>query len=511
MTNEPLLTWKGRRVRFPGDGPETAALKVPAAPLRPGSLFFVPSPLEGWGVDVLLDRLPPEAAVVLYEHDRDLKHLCSLGFEKHMDRHRTDPRIFWLTEDTEQAVQALFRRLPLAQLRRCELLTFSGAWLAHSPRYRQIFARLETGLTRWWSNRMTELHMGPLWVRNLIANWGTAALAPWPQWGDATVLVCGAGVTLEGALPWARTHRANLKIVAADTALAVLKEAGVTPDAVVCLEAQHANLRDFAGWLGADIQLFADLTSFPATSRILGRAPRWFVSEFAEISLWGRWPWDEVPRIPPLGSVGVAAAWVAWRLTDGPVVVAGLDFSYPAGKTHARGAPSLGALHSRTSRLAPVEQPGSWVKPGVRISGSGWLTTPVMEGYAGVMTDQARTESHRTWTWSQEGLPLGLDRWPRRPPTGDPARSAPSPEVREAPSFGQWLASEEELWRTILDDFEAINASPDEGAWSLLETHLSMADYLTFWFPDPTFRRDSDWLIRAQVQVRWALSRLRRS
>jgi hypothetical protein len=73
------------------------------------------------------------------------------------------------------------------------------------------------------------------------------------------------------------------------------------------------------------------------------------------------------------------------------------------------------------------------------------------------------------------------------------------------------LATEQELWRTILDDFVRINETPaDEGAWADLETRLSMADYLTFSFPDPSFRRDTDWLVRAQVQVRWVLNRVSR-
>jgi len=375
-----------------------------------------------------------------------------------------------------------------------------------------VFARLENGLTRWWSNRLTCLHMGPLWIRNLLDNLSQFRPTPWQDWGEAPVLACGAGVTLESALPWALAHRSRIKIVAADTALPVLRDNDLVPDAVVCLEAQHANLRDFAGWKGADIALYTDLTSFPPGARVFGNPPKWFITEFAEVNLWRRWPWDtrQVPRLPPLGSVGVAAAWVSWRLTRGPVILAGLDFSYPPGKTHARGAPTLAALASRTHRLSPVEQGGTWERPGLHRRANGWLTTPVMEGYAEVLADQARLHRDRTWVWEEKGLPLGLSPW-----------EGPLPDVRESQGTEmlsreggtsplEWLAGEQELWLTILDDFERINGGPDAAAWSDLETHLAMADYLTFGFPDPDFRRDSDWLIRAQVQVRWALGRVSR-
>jgi hypothetical protein len=387
--------------------------------------------------------------------------------------------------------------------------------MAHGTRYREVLARFEGGLTRWWSNRITCMHMGPLWVRNLFDNLGSPHLdwTPWPQWGTDPVLVCGAGITLEEALPWARQHRSRIRLVAADTALPVLQAWDLVPDAVVCLEAQHANLRDFAGWTGAEVTLFTDLTSYPPTSRIFSGATRWFVTEFADLSLWGRWPWtgDQVPRLPPLGSVGVAAAWVAWRLSRGPVILAGLDFSFPPGRTHARGAPALAALAARTDRFRPLEQPGTWLRPGLhRADGGPWLTTPVMEGYAGVLADQARPHRDRTWVWDDRGLPLGLPTWPGGPPGGIPCADLPLPEPSpqgSAPS--DWLATEEELWRTILDDFVRINETPgDEGAWADLETRLTMADYLTFPFPDPEFRRDSDWLVRAQVQVRWILNRV---
>ena len=516
MSDEPLLTWKGRRVRSPGDGPESAARKVPSAP-RPGSLFFIPSPLEGWGVDVLVDRLPPDAAVVLFELDPDLRDRCAPALATVLGPRAGDPRLFWLQADTEFEVRRLFQRLPLDRLRRCEYLTLNGAWMVQGPRYREVFGRLDNGLNRWWSNRITSLHMGPLWVRNLFDNLksGATAWAPWPDWGTAPVLVCGAGTSLEGALPWVREHRDGLKVVAADTALPVLKAWDLIPDAVVCLEAQHANLRDFAGWRGAGPVLFTDLTSYPPSSRVFSSPTRWFITEFTELSIWGRWPWTDaqVPRLPPLGSVGVAASWVAWRLTQGPVILAGLDFSFPVGRTHARGAPALASLASRTTRFHPMEQPGTWLKPGLRQAPTtNWLTTPVMEGYAGVLADQARPHRQRTWVWDNQGLPLDLPVWSGDLPTKAPRLPTDSPDAPDqGPSPAQWLATEQELWRTILDDFVRINETPaDEGAWADLETRLAMADYLTFSFPDPNFRRDTDWLVRAQVQVRWVLNRVSR-
>lgn len=510
MNEGPLLAWKGRRVRSPGDTPEVIARKVPTGPLRPGSLFFVPSPLEGWGLEVLLDRLPADGAVVVFEKDPELEERCRQEFYSFLGHRVDDPRLFRLETDTESAVQALFQRLPLGRLRRCEWLTVNGAWVAHGPRYRELFARIDRGLTRWWSNRMTEIHLGPLWTKNLIDNLQGLQFPGlnWPDWGEAPVLVCGAGPSLESAVTALGQQRSRWRVLAADTALSVLKAGGIVPDAVVCVEAQHANLRDFAGWLGADVQLFADLTSLPAATRIFRHPPHWFISRFAPIQLWERWPWASIPCLPPLGSVGVVAAWIAWRLTRGPVVLAGLDFSFPPGKTHAREAPSLGQRLTLTDRLRPVEIPGTWQRPGQHPSSQGWLTTPVMEGYAQTLIDQARSESTRTWVWSDQGLPLGLPRWPSQGPL-EPLPSLARPERPKSSGSDRWLQDEKNRWELVLRTFEAMNRAPDdESVWSVLEQQLRAVDYLTFSFPDPEFRRDSDWLIRAQVHVRWALGRI---
>lgn len=500
MSSEPLRSWKGRRVRSPGDDPRAAARKVPAAP-RSGSLFFIPSPLEGWGIDVLIGRLPRDSVAVVFENDTILEARLRPAFETYLAEHAADPRLFRLTADTEEAVRELFDRLPLNTLRRVEFLPLNGAWLAHAARYRAILARLEEGVQRWWTNRVTAMHLGRLWVKNLFENLSspTFSLEPWPHWGNDTVLVCGAGPTLESVLPWAHLHRHRLRIVAVDTALRALKSWNLMPDAAVAVESQHANLDDFAGWSGAGVRLFADLTSFPAATRVFGQPPCWFVSHFAPLDFWSRWTgWHDVPVFPPLGSVGVLAAQVAWTLTRGSVILAGLDFSYTAGKSHARGTPAVeGALRS-ASRLSPVDLP---------VWADGWASTPALTVYASLLAERARDHADRVWVWEKAGSDLGLRPWPRNILLEKLGQTAVSHAVPHH-SVQAWLDGERQRWREALDLFARINAAPTEADWSALEACLRSLDYLTFDFPDPEFRRDSDWLIRAKNRVQWMSERI---
>jgi hypothetical protein len=57
-------------------------------------------------------------------------------------------------------------------------------------------------------------------------------------------------------------------------------------------------------------------------------------------------------RIPALGSVGVVALYLCQYIASGSIFLTGLDFAWPAGKTHASDAPSRLAQLAGNHRLA---------------------------------------------------------------------------------------------------------------------------------------------------------------
>jgi len=504
---EPLLAWKGRRVRSALDGPESAHKKVPQS-IRHGSLFFIPSPLEGWGLDTLLERLPPESCVVLYETDSGLWEHCLPELQL---RIKDDSRIHFLLQDTEQAVVALFTTLSLPFLRRCEFLSFNGVWLWNADRVRTVFSRLEDGVTQWWANRATALKLGPLWIKNLFSNLTSQRVIdrPWPSWGSRTIVVAGAGVSLEGHLSWLQNHRKEIHILAVDTALGSLRDGGIVPDAVVAVEAQWANLADFAGLLSPPMTLFADLTSLPAVTRIWKQPPFWFISRFAEVNLWNRLPWKNIPLIPALGSVGVLAVWIAWTLTAGQVLLTGLDFSYPLGKTHASGSPSLRSLLSQSTRLTPVEQRGSW-RHGTTINTpkKSWISTRILQRYALLLNEQVEQHQLRTATLGSSVFLTSARVWPtdQAPPN---EKIPPGPLLQGgAEGVTRWMDQERQKWIHLRELFESLNTI---GLTDRLEAEfrdvLVTLDYLTFDFPDPMIRLESDWLSRVKVRLLTLLER----
>ncbi|NNM68246.1 MAG: DUF115 domain-containing protein, partial [Spirochaetales bacterium] len=391
------LFWKGRRLA--SDHPQEAAYsKLETVSLLPQTLFVIPSPLAGWGGSRLLEQLPPESTILLFEADPELRKISRRFWNW------KDSRVEEL-ESLEQAVWECFaRNFEWGRIRRVVLLPLNGGWLLSPAVYRDLENRLVGLVAQAWSNRMTCVQMGALWMRHLLVNL-KAPRWTWPDWGFDPVLVCGAGPSLERVLRQDPSSlQSRFRLLAADTAVGPLSQAGFRPDAIVILEAQHQNLADLAGFSGSRIPVFADLTTDPCATRITQGPVAWFSAQFAQLSIFERLRnkrlFEDVLTFPALGSVGVAAAEIAWVLTRGPVVLSGLDFSFPPGQTHVRGAPGFTTFWSNATRFWGSDPPGSGRREGVHPSGhSDWLTTGVLEGYARFLAESALKARERTFFW----------------------------------------------------------------------------------------------------------------
>ncbi|MDR1129066.1 MAG: DUF115 domain-containing protein, partial [Treponema sp.] len=189
--------------------------------------------------------------------------------------------------------------------------------------------------------------------------------------GEAPVLVLGAGPSLDGLLDalagrpggaggraggFPRPEERPFRIVCVDTALQNLYARGLKPDLAVALESQHWNLRDFTGLGGWKLPLAMDLSALPATGETLGGGvlpfftPWTAIRFFARLKKAGFLP----PEIPALGSVGLTATALALRLGSGPVLTGALDFSFTIDRYHARSTPGHLESLRLSTRLRPL-------------------------------------------------------------------------------------------------------------------------------------------------------------
>lgn len=329
--------------RNPRAGPESI---VSTTEVLPGTILFIPSPLLFHGFDDLFKKLSRDCHVLCVEADEKLMAL-SCGFLPPGGSTETagkDRSMSFIRSAEINLVTEAIRGLRLWRFRRVRLLKLNAGYDLNASVYDAQFKAAEWVIRTYWQNRMTLVHMAPLWFSNLFKNLSmlTSGHTLSASAKGGTVVFAGAGESLEQALDLIREVRRHIFLLCADTALPALCSAGLKPDGVVVLEAQVHNAGDFIGCLDAPSLLFADLCSHPSLLRSY-RGRKVFVSSaFAHTALFDRLkegglrPWT----IPSLGSVGVAGLYIAAQLTTGAVIFTGLDFSYTLGKPHGRGTPT---------------------------------------------------------------------------------------------------------------------------------------------------------------------------
>jgi hypothetical protein len=397
------ISYRGRLL-YSGREPERLPRRVAAAcDPGPGRLHLVPSPLLWHGVSELLAAIGEGSALLCIEAEAPL---AALARERMPPELAADPRVSFV--ETSSVEDALDAALAMGDFRFCSLDALSGGEALHAELYRAMARAIGGELEAAWRNRAALMVLGRRWARNIFDNLTDLPdilPAAAPRFPGA-VAVCGAGPSLEDALPFLSAERGRLSIVACDTALGSLLAAGVEPDLVVCLEGQAHNLPDFTPLGSRPIGLLADLSSHPATFRAIGgpkhlslvritQSP--FLDRTAAALSAAALPFLDCP---PLGSVGVQAYFAARALSGGPLFACGLDFSYPAGKSHARGCPSLLAEERHLDRL--TRWPGQYCSSfrdrtlrleAARSGGSeGLLSDPILLSYALLLEERVRAD-----------------------------------------------------------------------------------------------------------------------
>jgi len=337
--------------------PETHAIQhATGANIPEQTLVLIPSPLLGYGLTEILHKLPHSSHILCLEKEEKLMRFT---LEYVPGVLLKDPRITFIrTDSVVSLLNYLQTKLNLRRFRRVILLTLNRGYFMHRTFYDHVYTTILKQLQTLLRNRMTAIQLGRRWMKNLF--WNSIFLPKALPLTDLRIgkppLVIGAGESLEENLSLVKELRKNLYLIAVDTALPVLSASGLVPDLVVSVDAQATNLQDFIGFSFCDIPLAADLTVFPGILRRWTGPLYLFLSEFESL----QWFSDSLtcsilpPRIPPLGSVGTLALYIASKFTskDLPIFCTGIDFYYRPGKPHARGAYSQQFILSRQGRIS---------------------------------------------------------------------------------------------------------------------------------------------------------------
>lgn len=343
----------GRRaLTHPTHPVEAARKRAASIPIEINTAYILASPLLFHGFAEFLERLPESSTVVCVEQNDALlemsRNSAGSGSESVDIFHSVDPH---------HTAEMIVASIP-PTIRRCRLVSFgSGASMA-SAHYRDIERAVSEVLTERVRNTATLIHFGRKWCRHVFRTLSESPV-PLPDdqiFGSDTVVVAAAGESLESSMPLIKKYRDRFWLVAVDTAVGPLAACGIDPDVVVAIESQSINTGHFHGRLSNASMLIHDLTCHPDVFRLWPPERRFFIAtRFADIRLFNRLRSlsDRGIHLPGLGSVGITSCVLALRLTKGPIILSGFDFSYVPGKPHAKHSLSFELSHVRNHRLSP--------------------------------------------------------------------------------------------------------------------------------------------------------------
>ena len=485
--------------------------------IKERTLYLCPSPIYGYGLSVLLEKLRGElpaknSAVLCMEADEKLFEISQKALGK-MEAPGEDFCRFALIRASgpEQACAFVRKTWGERVFRRVEPIRLSGGWQLFPKLYMDIEAALRRELALEWSNAMTLIRLGRLYARNLIRN---LALLPSGEniaamnFGSSPVLVLGAGPSLDSLLDELSAllgkggfNQRCFRLICVDTCLPALHERSILPDLAVILESQHWNLKDFRGARGRKINAVLDMSALPASARILEGKRFFFATPWTELELFKRLEKAGIlPEIyAPLGSVGLSAVAIALKAGSGPVITGGIDFSFSIDSYHARSTPGHAEQLARQNRFRGIINAAAAFKEGtfsaVSKTGESVRSDPAMRKYRDLFARVFGGES-RLLDTAGTGLPLGLKTISFTEAfailnAGEALAAQTDPSAHDVPAHDRPEVFREENIRAFIEgEIDTLKQLKDmlTGEAGLeparLEELLDSADYLWAHFPD---------------------------
>lgn len=390
--------------------------------LLPGTLILCCSPLLGYGITELLQKLPENCLAILCEAEQTLYEFSETeGCLK-----TTDGRVLKIPpEKLSELPIEIYNLAKCGLYKRVIRLDFSAGIQFNSDFYNRLFSACSDSLMTFWKNRITLTKFGRRYSKNLFENLHyLAKTKPVTDFFgniDKPIIVFGAGESTQTVLNELKKQASSSEyyILCADTALQPLLKNGIRPDGVFIEEAQSVIMKAFIGTykVSGKTRFFAGLSSLPNLVHKAGAEnTSFFFTEYAEGSFFNSLKQKAFmpPANLPFGSVGLTAVYYALKFRkneDIPVYVAGLDFSYSIGLTHTKGALAHILRLIQANRITPPQNYAAAYGLGTeKISGKNGhmvITTPTLKSYAG-MFQSYFSGTKNLFDAGESGIDLGL-------------------------------------------------------------------------------------------------------
>jgi hypothetical protein len=314
----------------------------------------------GFAAEAALARTGTSKVVVIdYNADGTAELFCSREYIKILH----DPRFILLIdprpEDITKTILENYQPVLSGGIRALPLRTRTE----RENRFTEAGETIHDAIGRMSADYSVQAYFGMRWFSNIIRNIKTAENQEGAARPIRHAAICAAGPSLDTQIPLLakniERNKKNLYIIAADTSLPSLLKRDIIPDAVVSIDCQHISYYHFMAGIPPNTQLFMDLAGPPLVAS-RSPCPRFFSGGHPFSNYISEY-WRAIPRIDSSGgNVTYTALGIAENLGAETIDIYGADFSYPMGKSYARGTyiypffekqqnrfSSLEALHSR--------------------------------------------------------------------------------------------------------------------------------------------------------------------
>jgi hypothetical protein len=299
---------------------------------------------------VLGKKETKQVLVVDYGCDGVAELLCSKDYAGLFG----DPRFHLLVDPPEGAIQAyitgLYRPVLQGGIRALPLLPRTEGVKAFVQAHEEIKQAVEA-CTRDYS---VQAWFGKRWFSNILRNLSPAEHSCFSLPPVRRAAITAAGPSLDSQLPRIRKEHSGVFLIATDTSLPALLNAGVEPDAVVSIDCQHISYQHFLCGLPRGAFLVLDLAS-PHSIAACSEKTVFFAGGHP-LARYIRNTWRPLPILDTSGAnVTYAAFSLAENLGAREITLYGADFSYPQGKTYARGAYIYPFFEKKQNRFLSLE------------------------------------------------------------------------------------------------------------------------------------------------------------
>ena len=347
----PLITHKDREYSLHSlFDPEKEAQRYSDS-VKGGGYIVVFGFGAGYHIRSLLDRTDVNSILVI---DRDISLFKAVLGAMDFSDILSDPRVALLVDKTTDYIKEYLpaNYLP-AVTGDFNTLTLRARVDYDKDYFNSIFESIKTVLDTLSDDYTVQTWFGKRWFINSIANLEPAEKSMTVLSPKRDISIAAAGPSLELQLDDLLKNRRNRFLISTDTALACLLKNDIKPDLVISIDCQQITYHHFMAGLPRDIPLVIDLASPPLLSRLSDKTI--FFTSGHPFSKYINRNWRNFPFVDTSGgNVTHAAISLAESLGAKNIYIYGADFSYPQGKSYARGTYIYPYFLSRSKRTGTL-------------------------------------------------------------------------------------------------------------------------------------------------------------